>query len=169
MYQLTNFTETASGVSYTIVYTFDDGEQHKEYFAFATRQEAFRYYAWHVHEFLRFRFDDFKTAVRILKPYYFDKTSVPYMLFDGGWRAEYYRFQYGVCTRLEKLSHSDVSEFARLVTYYLPILKGMIPATPIDGQKEIKRMYEDIQHTAGKVLLICESIHKNYSPLKEAI
>lgn len=134
-----------------------------------SKTDAMRFFNYIATEFLQGQIGEFTKIIDVIKPFYFDKTSVPYLIHERDWRHSYFPFKIDLLNILSKC-HNEPGTYAQTVIKNEYLFRKLIPSLVDLGKVEITFLCEDIFKCANEIVkvLIKMRAHNYKNQLKQS-
>lgn len=169
MFKVTQFKEEAGQHFIEIQCQFIQSEILIQSKWCTSKMDAMRFFNYIATEFLQGQIGEFTKIIDLVKPFYFEKTSVPYLIFEKDWRHSYYPFK---CDLLNILSNciNQPGAYAQTVLRNEYLFRNLIPSLVQLGKVEMTFIHEDIMKCAKEIVDVLNKMraHNYRNTLKQS-
>lgn len=151
MFKIDKFTETNGKYFIEIHCQFIESEILIESKLCESKTEAMRFFNYIATEFLQGQIGEFTKIIDLIKPFYFDKSSVPFLIHEKDWRHSYYPFRVDLITLLSNCM-IEPGLYARTVLKNEYLFRSLIPSLMDLGKSEMNSLVNDILYCANRIV-----------------
>lgn len=133
-----------------------------------SKLDAMRYFNYIATEFLQGQIGEFTKIIDLIKPFYFEKTSVPFLIYEKDWRHSYYPFKHDLLHILARCTF-EPDTYAQTVLRNEYLFRKLIPSLVELGKVEMAFICEDIMKCAKEIVDVLNKMraHNYRNALKQ--